>query len=188
MYLKPDYDVLRLIQYNGMCYVSSDNVEGCPLKMWLKYHPYMSKDEVTAWICDMVRQLSQIHRCRGNPEYQYVNPYSIIVTKERMICFLDICSESNKDCVCMMQSYAVGKFFQPEQKEYEQMSSEERDIYGLGKSIQYLLAFSEVEPAFSRKEENRLKRMIEKCTDMNEKRRFHKVEEVQKYLADFYIK
>ena len=88
----------------------------------------------------------------------------------------------------MMQSYAVGKFFQPEQKEYEQMSSEERDIYGLGKSIQYLLAFSEVEPAFSRKEENRLKRMIEKCTDMNEKRRFHKVEEVQKYLADFYIK
>lgn len=188
MYLKPDYDVLRLIQYNGMCYVSSDNVEGCPLGMWIKFHPYLSKTELTEWICNIVRQLVQIHKCRGNPEYQYVNPYSIIVTKEKDLCFLDVCSESNRESVQMMQEHRVCELFQPEQKMCLQMSSEERDIFGLGKTIQYLLAFTEVEPSFSIREEQRLKKMIAKCIDCAEKRKFHKVEDVQKYLANFYIK
>ena len=188
MYLKPDYDVLRLFQYNGMCYVSSDNVEGCPLGKWLEFHPYMSKTEIAEWICDMVRQLSQIHKCRGNPEYQYVNPYSIIVTRERKLCFLDVCSDSNREYIGMMQRQSIKRYFHPSREEYEQMSSEERDIFGLGKTIQYLLAFTQSDPGFSRREERWLKKMIIKCIDFQEKRKFHTVEDIQKYLANFPLK
>lgn len=33
------YEVLRLIEHNQKCYISSDYVEGKSLIQWLKYHP-----------------------------------------------------------------------------------------------------------------------------------------------------
>ena len=84
---KEGYDVLRLIEHGQSCYISSEYVKGCILFVWLRYHPNLSKDRLLEWIQDITRQLGLIHRCRGNPCYQYVNPYSIIVTQEGRLHF-----------------------------------------------------------------------------------------------------
>ena len=76
------YEVLRLIEHNQKCYISSDYVEGKSLIQWLKYHPNLTKKQLFLWIRDLADQLECIHKCRGNPCYQYVNPYSVIVTED----------------------------------------------------------------------------------------------------------
>lgn len=38
------YEVLRLIEHNQKCYISSDYVEGKLLIQWLKYHPNLTKN------------------------------------------------------------------------------------------------------------------------------------------------
>jgi len=177
-----EYDVLRLIEHNRICYVSSDNVKGCPLVYWIKYHPYLSKKQMVQWIYAIIHQLVQIHKCRGNPCYQYVNPYSIIVTEDEKLCFLDIGAESNKDKLQLMHRRNVREYFLPEDENTYQKASEVLDIYGLGKTLQYLLTFVEVEPGFTKKEERKLKNLILRCIDTNERKRFKDIANVKMYL------
>lgn len=113
MAVKEEYDVLRLIEHNQICYVSSEYVRGDPLPRWIKYHPCVKKEELFRMIGDIARQLSQIHRCRGNPCYRYVNPYSIIISQEGQIGFLDVNAESNSEQLRMMQRRTVREYFLP---------------------------------------------------------------------------
>lgn len=186
MNMLKDYDVLRLIEHNRICYVSSDNVRGYPLVRWIKFHPYLSKGQMERWIQDIIRQLVQIHKCRGNPSYQYVNPYSIIVTEEGKLCFLDIGAVSNRDRIRMMHRRNIKDFFCLPDDMYCE-NEENLDIYGFGKTVQYLLAFVEVEPEFTKKEEKRLRKMIERCINHNRRKRFHTISDVQKCLIELKI-
>ena len=172
-----DYDVLRLIEHNQICHVSSDNIRGCSLVNWMKYHPYISKEQLYHWVRDIIRQLIQIHKCSGNPCYQYVNPYSIIVTETGKVCFLDISADSNWEIVRRMQGRSVREYFLPEKQNCYYISDKESDIYGLGKTIQYLLAFVEILPGLTRWEEKRFQKIILKCTQ-------RKVTDMQKLLME----
>ena len=107
---KEGYDVLRLIEHGQSCYISSEYVKGCILAVWLRYHPNLSKDRLLEWIQDITRQLGLIHRCRGNPCYRYVNPYSIIVTQEGQLHFLDMDAKSNEEQLRFMQKGNQGAF------------------------------------------------------------------------------
>jgi len=177
-----EYDVLRLIEHNRICYVSSDNVKGWPLVYWIKYHPCLEKKQMIQWVYSIIRQLVQIHKCRGNPCYQYVNPYSIIVTEDEKLHFLDIGAESNKEKLRLMYRRDIRENFLPEDENLYQKANEELDIYGLGKTLQYLLTFVDVEPKFTKKEEKKLWKMILKCIETNERKRFKEVLQVQQYL------
>ena len=184
MNTQKEYDVLRLIEHNRICYVSSDNVKGIPLVQWVKYHPYLAKEQMIYWIYNIIRQLVQIHKCRGNPCYQYVNPYSIIVTEDEKLCFLDIGADSNRERIRLMQRRSIREYFLPAQEYFSQKGSEELDIYGLGKTLQYLLAFVEVEPEFTKKEEKKIRNLISKCVSEGKRRRFDKISEVLNYLTE----
>ena len=51
------YEVLRLIEHNQKCYISSDYVEGKSLIQWLKYHPNLTKKQLFLWIRDLVTSM-----------------------------------------------------------------------------------------------------------------------------------
>ena len=76
---KGEYDVLRLIQHNQVCYISSGCIRGAPMINWLKYHQGMPKEEFMRIIRLLAKQLDNIHKCRKKKYYQYVNPYSVIM-------------------------------------------------------------------------------------------------------------
>ena len=57
----------------------------------------------------IAEQLDRFHKCRGKPCYQYVNPYSVIVTEERELYFLDLGAESNEEMLRKMQQRDVYK-------------------------------------------------------------------------------
>ena len=86
MAAKDSYDVLRLIGHGKNSYVSSENVP-TPLIDWLKYHPHLEKESLFQWMKVLAEQLDQFHKCRGKPCYQYVNPYSVIITERKRAVF-----------------------------------------------------------------------------------------------------
>ena len=178
------YDVLRLIEHGQICYISSDNVQGKTLARHLKYHPVMKKEEIFSLLKDIVGQLELIHRCRGNPCYQYVNPYSIIVADDGRIYFLDMQAESNREQIVFMQRRDIREYFLPPEEKYYQHASIELDIYGLGKTIQYILASTESEPYLSRREEHRLQRLISKAMG-TQSSHYQNVSEIQKQIPRY---
>ncbi len=182
---KEEFDVLRLIEHGQTCYVSSDNVRGVQLAVWLRSHPDMSKEALFGWIQDIVRQLSLIHKCRGQPCYQYVNPYSLIVTEEKEIYFLDTGAGSNEDVIREMQRRPVREHFLPPEEPYYQRASEELDIYGLGKTIQFLLAETRVDPPLRRIEEKKFQIILSKCLEIHSKKAFTQVSDILKSLPRY---
>lgn len=181
---KESYEVLRLIEHNQKCYVSSDYVEGKPLIQWLKYHPGLAKKQLFLWIRNMADQLECIHKCRGNPCYQYVNPYSIIVTEDLTLHFLDMSVESNEKMLVQMNRRSVRESFLPPDVNYYQTASVELDIYGLGRTIQYLLSATDPVPELTRRETVRFQKIISRCLNGQSKRAFHKVSEIQKEIPN----
>lgn len=179
------YDVLRLIEHNQYCYVSSEYVEGSPLVKWLKYHPQMEKAVLFSWMRAMVRQLAQFHRCRGEPCYQYVNPYNIIVAESKEIYFLDMGAESNADALKRTQRRVVREHFLPPEEPYYQTASVELDLYGLGRTFQYLLSETECEPKLKKGEITKLQKIISRCVTRHSKRSFQKVSDIFKYIPEY---
>ena len=185
MAVKEEYDVLRLIEHNQICYVSSEYVRGDPLPRWIKYHPCVKKEELFRMIGDIARQLSQIHRCRGNPCYRYVNPYSIIISQEGQIGFLDVNAESNSEQLRMMQRRTVREYFLPPEEPYYQKASVELDIYGLGRTFQYLLSEVEADPHLCKSEELKFQKIISRCLNRHSKKIYQNVSEIQRTIPKY---
>ena len=178
------YEVLRLIEHNQKCYISSDYVEGKSLIQWLKYHPNLTKKQLFLWIRDLADQLECIHKCRGTPCYQYVNPYSVIVTEDMTLHFLDMSVESNEKMLVQMNRRSVRENFLPPEVNYYQAASIELDIYGLGRTIQYLLSVTDPIPELTRRETVKFQKIISRCLDGHSKRAFKQMSEIQKEIPN----
>ena len=129
----------------------------------LKISSGNKKREIFLLLKEIAGQLASFHRCRGNPCYQYVNPYSIVRSEDGRIYFLDMQSEANRSKMIFMQRRDIREYFLPPDEKYYQHASKELDMYGLGKTFQYILASVEAEPRFNRREEYRLQRIISKA-------------------------
>ena len=182
------YEVLRLIEHNQKCYISSDYVEGKSLIQWLKYHPNLTKKQLFLWIRDLADQLECIHKCRGNPCYQYVNPYSVIVTEDMTLHFLDMSVESNEKMLVQMNRRSVRENFLPPEVNYYQAASIELDIYGLGRTIQYLLSVTDPIPELTRRETVKFQKIISRCLDGHSKRAFKQMFEIQKEIPNVTLR
>lgn len=178
------YDVLRLIECGQICYVSSEYVRGKPLACWLKYHPNMTKEQLFSWITQMTKQLGMIHRCRKNPCYRYVNPYSIIVAEESGLYFLDMDAGSNERMLRLMRRKCIREHFLPEENPYYNESNVALDVYGLGKTIQYLLHVTEVCPGLTWREEHKIQKLISRCLNRHSKKAIQSISEIRRYLPD----
>ena len=185
MAVKEEYDVLRLIEHNQACYISSEYVKGSPLFRWIKYHPCVDKEQFFRMVSDIVSQLSQIHRCRGNPCYRYVNPYSIIVSEEGQVSFLDVNAESNSGQLRIMQRRTVREHFLPPEEPYYQTANVEFDIYGLGRTLQYFLSEADTDPLLCRSEEIRFQKVISRCLNRHSKKTFQNVSEIQRMIPKY---
>lgn len=178
------YDVLKIVKHSDRCYMSTDYVKGKVLVVWLKYHPQIGKEQLYRWMRGLLENLEHFHRCRGNPCYQYVNPYSIIVGEDEKLYLLDLGSRQQEDMLHVMQRRYVRENFLSPENQYYQKASVREDIYGLGKTIQYLLSAVEVEPSLGRVEEIRLKKFISRCLDQDSKKSYQTIQELSKYFPN----
>lgn len=146
-------DMLHQFQY----------VQGRPLAWYIKEHPRIPKKLLLEWILHLERQLEMLHKCRNHPCYQYVNPYSIIVSEEGGLYFSDMEAGSNEEMLRLMRKKNIREHFLPPGMPYYRKASVSLDAYGLGKTVQYLLAMTEADPKLNWKETGRLRKMTSHC-------------------------
>lgn len=188
MAAKEGYDVLRLIEHGQTCYISSEYIEGIPLTRWLKYHPNLPKEQLFRWMQSAAAQLGQIHKCKSRSCYQYVNPYSIIVTEEGGLYFLDPEAASNEEMRRKMQRRDIREHFLPPEQPYYHKGSISADIYGLGRTFQYLLSVTVSEPALTRLEEARLRKVISRSLKRESKSSYQSMSDMRRHLPVYQPK
>ncbi|MCB6203604.1 hypothetical protein [Extibacter muris] len=176
------FDVLRLIEHNRSCYVSSEFVQGRSLIQWLKYHPNIPKEQLFSWMYEIMRQLQLFHRLRGRPCYQYVNPYSIIISGEEKLYLLDAGAQSSEMLIRKMQRKAVRDNFLPQEENIYRKASIGLDIYGLGRTWQYMLSVTDPAPALTKREARRLRKIISRCLSRQSKHTYRSIEDIQKHF------
>ena len=179
------FDVLRLIEHGQTCYISSEYVEGRILAGWLKSCPDITKEQLFFLMREAANQLGMIQKCRKKPYYQYVNPYSMVITDERRLYFLDLEAGSNEKRLRFMQRRVVRENFLPKEEAYYQRGSAEIDVYGLGKTFQYLLAAAVPEPPLNRREERRFLRIISKCLNYQSKSSYQSAADIRRNIPQY---
>ena len=175
---KRNYEILKFVMHGDKCYMSTDIVKGKPLIVWLKYHAHITKEQFYEWARQIIADLDHFHRCRGNPCYQYVNPYSVIIGEDRKVYLLDLASKEQEDMMHLMQRRYVRENFLSPENQYYQKSEEKEDIYGFGKMIQYVLSSVELEPELKFLESVRIQKIITGCLDKQGKKRYQKLSDL----------
>lgn len=179
------YDVLRLIEHNQSCYISSEYVNGRTLIRYIREEQTMEKEQLFTWMQKMAGMLGCVHKCRGAPCYQYVNPLSIIVSEEQELYFLDLQSPSNENMRLRMQKRDIREHFLPEEAAYYQQASVELDIYGLARTWQYVLAETEITPELTKKEIIKLEKIISRCLDWQSKKASQSAQEIKRMIPSY---
>lgn len=181
-----EYEVWKLVENQGRCYASTDCVGGVTLAAYLKHHPVVPQELLLRWMKEIPRELEKFHRCRGNPCFQYVNPFSIIIGSEGTVHLLNLESGKQKELLKKMRRREVRESFQREDNKHYQRISMSDDIYSLGRTYQYVFAAADTAPPICRRDRRRLQRIIAVClsqdpgreTERKFKKQYHNFQEI----------
>ncbi len=157
------YEVLKFIEHGGQCRQSLDCVQGTILLSYLRDAPSVEKETLFRWFRELAVCVDQFHRCRKGQDFRCLNPYSIVVTVEGRIMLLDMDAPDNSAAARQMQKGAVREHFVKPVYRMGVSRNNEADLFTFGKTIQFMLACTEVTPSLSRWEEVRLERLIGRC-------------------------
>ena len=179
---KEFYEVIKFIEHGSKCRLTMDYVEGELLINRLQQGGTQEKQEVLGWFLALADQLEQYHRCSKAKCYYYLNPYSVLITKEGKLMLLDLAAESNGFVLQNLQKRSMRQHFIKTEFQSFEDPKLSKDLYGLGKTIQFVLAHAKVEPRLSGQEESRLIKVISKCLGENPKKYYENLKQVQKEL------
>ena len=157
-----------------------DCVQGTILLNYLKENPQIERGMLISWFRELAVSVDQYHRSHGRQNYRYLNPCSVIVSEEGTLFLLDMEARDNEPVMKRMQKRAVRNHFVKPIYEIGTAGNNDADLFAYGRTIQFILAYSEVYPELSRWDENRLSRVIGRCT--GESRR--KYADLQQVLKD----
>lgn len=174
------YEVLKFIEHGVHCRQSMDCVQGTILLNYLKENPQIERGTLISWFRELAVSVDQYHRSHGRQNYRYLNPCSVIVSEEGTLFLLDMEARDNEPVMKRMQKRAVRNHFVKPIYEIGTAGNNDADLFAYGRTIQFILAYSEVYPELSRWDENRLSRVIGRCT--GESRR--KYADLQQVLKD----
>ena len=148
----------------------------------LERRPDIEQAILLGWIRQLARQLELLYRCSATCGYRYLNPYSILVTPEEKIFLLDLDAEGNAVVLRSMQKRAIRNNFM--QKDYirERGASIGQDLFGFGRTIQFILANVTVRPYLSGLQERRLRLLIQRCTGKSRRKQFENFSRIQKAI------
>lgn len=141
-----------------------DCVQGTLLLNYLKDNFQIEKTTLIKWFRELAVYMDQYHRSHSRQNYRYLNPCSIIVSEDGPLFLLDMDAADNESVMKQMQKRAVRSHFVKPVYEIGTGKNNEADLFAYGKTIQFILAYTDVHPELNRWEERRLSRIIDRCT------------------------
>ena len=157
------YEVLRFIEHGTQCRQSVDCVEGSLLIYYLRDNPGVHKQMLFDWFRQIGMNLDQYHRCRKGQNYRFLNPYSLVVTEDGKLLLLNLDAQENEFVMKKMQQRALRTHFVKPVFSGGSAEIRQADLFAYGKTLQFMLAYSDVAPPLLKREEMRLSRIIDRC-------------------------
>lgn len=151
-----DYEVIRLIQQKSGGHIIMDCVEGEILGEYLLRCPKVEKKVLFHWIEQLLEELKCIEKIQGIIDYRYLTPFYIVLKADQTISLLNFKAKLNQKYMHRISMYPIQCHFYPQDGTYS-------DTYAFGKTLQFLLAKTEVTPHLTRKEICKLQSLISKC-------------------------
>lgn len=158
------YEVLKFIEHGTCCRRSLDCVQGVSLMRRMKEHPETDRRKLLAWFREIAVCVEQYHRSGSGQDYRYLNPCSIIVTEEDRMMLLDLEAPDNASVIKQMQTGAVRDHFIRPVCDLGVSRNHEADLFAYGKTVQFLLAYMDIQPSLTQLEEMKMDRIIRRCT------------------------
>lgn len=168
--MKEMYEVLKFTEHGTHSSRISDCIQGSCLMQYLKEHRSLDKKTVFRWFREIARSMQQYYLTGARQSYRYLNPYSIIVSEDEKIMLLDLEAPDNAGILKKMQTGAVRSHFVKPVCELGIVRNNEADIFAYGKTVQFILACTELRPEITVGEGVKLDRMIRRCTGETGKR------------------
>lgn len=165
-----------------------DRVAGELLIYRIRDNPYVMKEQLFAWFQQLLEQLIQYHQCHENQNYRYLNPYSVLVTRDGKLLLLNLDADSNEFVLLNLQKRAMRAHFVKPIVHITEGAGEQLDLYGYGKTIQFILANTNVEPSLSRFQENKLEKIINKCLNESPGKKYNELIQIKKELPIISVK
>ncbi len=179
------FDVLRLIEHGNICYVSSEYLPGKLLVYWLKEGKTLKKEDLFCWVRDMTKDLMRIYRCQGSHGYGFVNPYCILISEDSRLYYLDMEAKSNEKILRQLSKDPVIRhYFLPEEAIDSRQRNLKEELYGMGKTLQYILSVAYIRPELTKKEERKLKKFISRCVNETGKTEIQDPSKLFQYLPE----
>lgn len=167
---KKGYEIIRFVERGTNCYASTDYVKGTTLYQWIQENTVIEKEKLYRWLGDISKQLSLYQKQHGNPQYQFLNPYNIIITETDKIVLVST-DDARKN-----QNRFVEKHFTPLSEQ------QDCDVYCMGKIIQFIMAHIRCEPSLNKKEEYKLLKIVRKCLETESENQYKNIQTVHNYL------
>ena len=163
--MKHHYEVIRVIQQDSNCHIIMDYVEGEILGEYILRYPYIEKKQLFAWFFQLLKQLQELEKVNGISDYRFLTPFYIVLKADQTIALLNLKAGANQKCVERMTTYSfINRFYPP--------SGGYNDIYSFGKTMQFLLAKTNLTPKLTWKEELGLQNIISKCLTEKSKKQY----------------
>lgn len=159
-----------------------DCIQGELLIHRVRRCPEVEKEVLFMWLRQLIVQIDQYHRCKGDQSYRYLNPYSVLITKEEQILLLDLEAESNIFVLKNLQKRAMRNHFIKPVVHMKENTKISLDLYGYAKTVQFMLSGMKVEPHLTRREEHRLAKIIKKCLEEDLKKQYGELRQMEKEL------
>ena len=176
------YEVLRFVEKGTECQPSIDCLQGELLIYYLRDNTQLDKAVLFEWFRQIAGEIRKYQQSRRGQNYRCLTPYSIVVTEEGELLLLNPDAQENEFVMKKMQQKAVrSHFIRPTASGSKKNCSV--DLFGYGKILQFLLAYTEQIPELSRSEERRLERIIERCTGGG-RRHYDKISQVIRDLPE----
>ena len=176
------YEVMKFVEQGDRCYKGSDYIQGQLLAKYVQSNPYLEKAQIFLWITELVKQVEQYHRCKGEQPYQYVNPYMMVISEEGEVRLIDAKASSNASLLTVANKQVIREHFLPEYLYDYSASDVDTDIYGIGKSIQYIFAMTLPNPALTKWEEYVFQKIVRNCLNSEAKQSYETPQDILKHL------
>ena len=177
---KTYYEVIKFATRGNICRATMDYIQGDLLFDLVKRDTYISKEELFYWFSSLITQLIQYHKYSKNRCYHYLYPFSVCISRDSELYLLDLEATSNDFALKNIQTRSMRQHFIKTSNHASKENRISQDLYGLGKTMQFVLAHSIVMPELTRREASKLHSIISRCIGEDSKKQYYDLGHVQK--------
>lgn len=171
MRLQKKYEVIHFVKQGQDCHMVSDYVTGEIMAEYLKKQPNVTKEQLFLWIHQLIDELVAVSNVKSVSKYGCLTPFCIILEQDNTISLLDLKAENNRQILCVMERKNILQLFFPK--------GQYNEVFAFGKTLQFILAKTNISPPLSKLEEIKLKHIISKCLSDNLKKKYQKFSEIK---------